>query len=154
MNVPRARPMPATRPRSDQLAVLSSTPTELTQLSTTSSSFLVRSACCTSCWYWPTPMALGSIFTSSALRRALTLALGAIGRVRKQRTLYLVGRTRVHLDRVEGLGEFLELEVVLRDDETAEVGEAEAHALMGELGIVPAQLVEGAYLDLLGAATD
>ncbi|MBK7190771.1 MAG: class IV adenylate cyclase [bacterium] len=61
-----------------------------------------------------------------ALRRALTLALGAVGRVRKRRTLYLVGRTRVHLDRVEGLGEFLELEVVLLDDETAEVGEAEA----------------------------
>ncbi|MBK7672594.1 MAG: class IV adenylate cyclase [bacterium] len=89
-----------------------------------------------------------------ALRRALTLALGTIGRVRKRRTLYLVGRTRVHLDRVEGLGEFLELEVVLRDDETAEVGEAEAHVLMGELGIVPAQLIEGAYLDLLGAARD
>ena len=89
-----------------------------------------------------------------ALRRALTLALGAIGRVRKQRTLYLVGRTRVHLDRVESLGEFLELEVVLRDDETAEVGEAEARVLMGELGIAPAQLVEGAYLDLLEAATD
>ena len=85
---------------------------------------------------------------------ALKLALGAIGRVRKQRTLYLVGRTRVHLDRVESLGEFLELEVVLRDDETAEVGEAEARVLMGELGIAPAQLVEGAYLDLLEAATD
>ncbi len=89
-----------------------------------------------------------------ALRRALALALGAVGRVRKHRTLYLVGRTRVHLDRVEGLGEYLELEVVLRDDETAEAGEAEAHALMGALGIAPAQLVEGAYLDLLGAATD
>ncbi|MBK9474554.1 MAG: class IV adenylate cyclase [bacterium] len=89
-----------------------------------------------------------------ALRRALTLALGAVGRVRKRRTLYLVGRTRVHLDRVEGLGEFLELEVVLLDDETAEVGEAEARVLMGELGIAPAQLVEGAYLDLLEAATD
>lgn len=47
------------------------------------------------------------------LREVLTLAHGQTGRVRKQRTLYLVGRTRVHLDRVEGLGTFMELEVVL-----------------------------------------
>ena len=34
------------------------------------------------------------------LREALSLTYGQAGRVRKQRTLYLVGRTRVHLDRV------------------------------------------------------
>ena len=39
-----------------------------------------------------------------SLREALTLAYGACGRVRKRRTLYMVGRTRVHLDDVEGLG--------------------------------------------------
>ena len=38
-------------------------------------------------------------------------ALGVLGVVRKQRLLYLVGQTRVHLDSVEGLGDFLELEV-------------------------------------------
>jgi adenylate cyclase class IV len=48
--------------------------------------------------------------TPDALRESLTLAWGQAGRVRKQRRLFIVGRTRVHLDRVEGLGEFLELE--------------------------------------------
>src|SRR3982750_3041805 len=83
------------------------------------------------------------------LRESLSLAYGQIGRIRKYRTLYLVGRTRVHLDRVEGLGHFLELEVMLVDDESAEQGIREAGDLMGQLGIQPEQLIEGAYLDLL-----
>jgi len=85
------------------------------------------------------------------LRESLTLAWGQAGRVRKQRRLFLVGRTRVHLDRVEGLGEFLELEVVLKEGESSEAGVAEAHALMAQLGIDADQLVQGAYVDLLQA---
>jgi adenylate cyclase class IV len=52
---------------------------------------------------------------------------------------------------VEGLGEFLELEVVLNEGEPPEDGVAEAHALMAQLGIAPDQLVQGAYVDLLRA---
>ena len=87
-----------------------------------------------------------------SLRRVLLEAYGSPGRVIKQRTLYLVGRTRIHLDRVEGLGDFMELEVVLGEHETPEQDLAEAQRLMGELGIEPGSLVEGAYLDLLGPA--
>ena len=47
-------------------AVFSSTPTLFTQLTTTSSSFASRSGWWTSCWYCPTPIAFGSILTSSA----------------------------------------------------------------------------------------
>lgn len=86
------------------------------------------------------------------LRDALTAAYGTGGRVRKVRTLFLVGRTRVHLDRVEGLGDFLELEVVLRDGEPAEAGVAEAHALMAQLGVAADALIDGAYVDLLKTA--
>lgn len=86
------------------------------------------------------------------LRESLSLAYGQIGRIRKYRTLFLVGRTRVHLDRVEDLGHFLELEVMLVDDEPAEQGVREAGQLMAQLGIQAEQLVEGAYLDLLLAA--
>ena len=87
-----------------------------------------------------------------ALRETLEHALGQAGRVKKQRWLYLIGRTRVHLDRVDGLGEFLELEVVLRDGEAAESGVAQAHALLKRLGVQPGQLIAGAYIDLLNAA--
>lgn len=82
------------------------------------------------------------------LRDSLSLAYGQVGRVRKHRTMFLVGRTRIHLDRVEGLGHFLELEVVLADGEPSEVGVREAHELMEKLGVRPSQLVEGAYVDL------
>jgi predicted adenylyl cyclase CyaB len=72
--------------------------------------------------------------------------------VRKHRTLFLIGRTRVHLDRVAGLGEFLELEVVLRDGEAVSAGQHEAQAVMARLGVTDSQLITGAYVDLLGAA--
>src|SRR5205823_5381733 len=84
------------------------------------------------------------------LRESLALAYGAVGRVKKRRTLFLVGRTRVHLDQVEALGEFLELEVVLGDGERSENGAREAQRLMDTLGIDTSQLVEQAYVDLLG----
>lgn len=84
-----------------------------------------------------------------SLRECLSLAHGQAGRVVKHRTLYLVGRTRVHLDRVEGLGHFMEIEVVLDDTEPAEVGIQEAHALMARLGVEPSQLIDTAYVDLL-----
>ncbi len=83
------------------------------------------------------------------LRTTLTQAYGQAGRVVKHRTLYLVGRTRVHLDRVAGLGDFMELEVVLADDETPEAGVREAQKLMELLGVAADSLVEGAYVDLL-----
>jgi adenylate cyclase class IV len=87
--------------------------------------------------------------TPDVLRESLSIAYGEIGRVIKQRTLFLVGRTRIHLDRVEGLGHFLELEVVLGKHEPSDSGVREAHEIMGRLGIGTDQLVEGAYVDLL-----
>jgi adenylate cyclase class IV len=86
------------------------------------------------------------------LRESLTLAYGQAGRVRKHRRLYLCGRTRIHLDEVEGLGHFLELEVVLRDNEAAEAGVREAHELMQKLGVEPHQLINEAYVDMLARA--
>ncbi len=85
------------------------------------------------------------------LRKALSLAYGVMGRVQKERTLYLVGRTRVHLDRVLGLGDFVELEVVLAEDEPMENGVLEANELMSKLGISEKNLVKDAYVDLLNA---
>ena len=69
---------PETRDKSGVLAVFKSTPTAFTQSSTTASKLLASWLWFTSCWYWPTPMDLGSIFTSSASgsckRRAMLTA--------------------------------------------------------------------------------
>jgi len=92
---------------------------------------------------------VASTVAPDAVREALARAYGQTGRVRKTRALYHVGRTRVHVDRVEGLGDFVELEVVLRDGEPAHRGVAEAETIMTRLGIGAADLIDRAYVDLL-----
>jgi adenylate cyclase len=84
-----------------------------------------------------------------SMRELLALSCGLDGRVEKHRSLFLVGRSRIHLDRVKGLGDFLELEVVLRDGESTESGVAEASVLMARLGIPQESLIDSAYVDLL-----
>jgi adenylate cyclase class IV len=74
--------------------------------------------------------------------------------------LYLTGSTRIHLDEVEGLGTFAEIEVVLGPHQSVEEGTSVANRLMKALDIETADLVKTAYVDLLealptnGAPTD
>jgi predicted adenylyl cyclase CyaB len=89
--------------------------------------------------------------TPYELRETLVLALGECGRVRKQRTLFLTGKTRIHLDEVKGLGHFMELEVVLSGDETVAQGIETVHRIMKLLGVGDQDLVDRAYVDLLQA---
>ena len=93
--------------------------------------------------------AVASCADADALCDALSRALPVRGRVVKRRELFLVGRTRVHLDDVERLGTFVELEVVLRIEESSESGEREARELMRQLSIAEECLVPSAYIDLL-----
>lgn len=84
-----------------------------------------------------------------ALRDALAAAYGVRQTVVKARTLFMSGQTRIHLDAVEGLGDFMELEVVLTPGRSAAEGHATARDLMSRLGIRDEDLLEGAYADLL-----
>ena len=84
-----------------------------------------------------------------ALKTILSRVLPVVGTVRKRRLVYHVGQTRIHLDQVEGLGDFVELEVVLRPDQTEEEGVSIAEDLMSRLEIPAEQLVRKAYIDLL-----
>ncbi|XP_003747663.1 uncharacterized protein LOC100908749 [Galendromus occidentalis] len=87
--------------------------------------------------------------TSSQLKELLTQANGLRGVVNKTRHLYIVGQTRVHIDEVEGLGSFMELEVMMKDGQPIEEGTAIAHEFMEKLKLAPGSLIEGSYIDLL-----
>ena len=84
-----------------------------------------------------------------ALKTLLDNALGSIGTVCKQRTLYLCGQTRIHLDKVTNLREFMELEVVLSPNQSPAQGQRIARRLMQSLCITEAALIDVAYVDLL-----
>ena len=83
------------------------------------------------------------------LKTALTNAYGVLGVVHKKRVLYMVEQTRIHVDRVKYLGDFLELEVVLTPEQSIGEGSKIAEDLMIKLGINSNDLIESAYIDLL-----
>jgi len=87
------------------------------------------------------------------LVRALASVMPVRGVVVKRRELFLVGRTRIHLDEVEHLGSFAELEVVLAEGDSVVDGRREAEELLDALGIPGAALVPEAYIDLLETAS-
>jgi predicted adenylyl cyclase CyaB len=92
---------------------------------------------------------LAPVQDASAMKNLLAELHGIRAVVRKTRWLYLAGQTRIHLDRVESLGDFLELEVVLKETQSAEEGKAIARNIMDQLGIAQEDLVDRAYVDLL-----
>jgi predicted adenylyl cyclase CyaB len=87
-----------------------------------------------------------------AMHTLLAQALDIRGIVSKERHIYNVGRVRIHLDRVDGLGDFVELEVLLAPEDDEAGGEKEAQELFAKLGVSAADLVPVAYVDLLSEA--
>ncbi|XP_014667159.1 PREDICTED: uncharacterized protein LOC106808810 [Priapulus caudatus] len=84
-----------------------------------------------------------------SLKHTLGQALGIVGEVKKERWLYLVGNTRIHCDRVQFIGDFMELEVVLDQQQQLEEGDIIAKDLMEKLGVEEKDLVHGAYMDII-----
>jgi predicted adenylyl cyclase CyaB len=85
----------------------------------------------------------------AGLKLILAEAYGIRGVVTKIRYLYLAGQTRIHLDDVQDLGKFMELEVVLKPGQTDAEGQAIAQQLMNKLGIRDVDLIDSAYMDLI-----
>lgn len=91
---------------------------------------------------------LVSVEQPVALKAALELTLGILVVVRKRRELWRFGATRIHLDTVDELGTFVELETVL-GGQTARAAEAEHRLVRDALGLTNLPAIAGSYSDLL-----
>jgi adenylate cyclase class IV len=89
------------------------------------------------------------VFDPVALTGALTDSLGVRVIVEKARRLLLWRNVRIHLDRVEGLGDFVELEAVAATPGGLEVERDRVEELRAALGIADERLVAHGYADLL-----
>lgn len=92
---------------------------------------------------------IAEVNDSAALKSVLSEAYGVRHVVKKVRTLYLSGQTRIHFDKVETLGDYIELEVVLGDNDSKTSGTATSEQLMRQLKIQHEHLIDVAYVDLL-----
>ena len=81
------------------------------------------------------------------LEKILAESIGIKGVVDKKRYLFIHNQTRIHLDDVQGLGYYMEFEVVLQPEETIEYGNQIATEMMELFKLKKEQLLEGAYMD-------
>jgi homotetrameric cytidine deaminase len=86
---------------------------------------------------------------AEALRQALDAAHGTLVVVDKRRRLLIWEGVRIHLDEVEGLGSFLELEAVAAERSDLSEEHAKVERLRAELRIADSDLVAQGYSDLL-----
>jgi predicted adenylyl cyclase CyaB len=77
----------------------------------------------------------------------LGAALGTFVKVNKTRHLFVYGATRIHLDRVENLGCFVELETIMQY-QTEEEARAEHELVKQTLGLDERETLAVSYGDL------
>jgi homotetrameric cytidine deaminase len=91
---------------------------------------------------------------AAGLRAALAQAAGVRVTVVKRRRLLVWEGVRIHLDEVEGLGSFLELEAVAAPGSDLHREKARLAHLRDALNIAGDDLTSGSYADALAAAPD
>ena len=84
----------------------------------------------------------------NSLRAILSRALGVLAVVDKRREIYFVGNVKIHLDRVRGLGSFLEVEAMTRSGDIRKV-RAQAAQFRKLFAISAADIVPQSYSDLI-----
>ena len=82
-------------------------------------------------------------------RSVLASALGIMAEVRKERTLLRRGNIRLHIDRVEGFGDFGEIEAVLESGEIAEANRVAVREILSALDISERDLIGVSYYEMM-----
>ncbi|MFL5844498.1 MAG: class IV adenylate cyclase [Solirubrobacteraceae bacterium] len=90
-----------------------------------------------------------AIVDAAACCAALSTALGVGAVVVKRRRVFLSKNLRIHLDDVDGLGTFVELEAVAAPGVSVEADRASIEELRAAFGITDAHLVADGYARLL-----
>lgn len=85
----------------------------------------------------------------AALIKMMKETIGVKVVVRKEREVVVTRRTRIHLDTVDSLGHFVELETVVGDDEGDSGASDELRDVSAMLGLDAFSVVAGSYSDLL-----
>ena len=83
------------------------------------------------------------------MRSIMEAAFGVLAEVRKRRVLLMRGNVRLHLDRVEELGDFGEIEAVLTEGENEAADRDRVARLLKGLGIDDADLIDVSYFELM-----
>lgn len=86
---------------------------------------------------------------SAELKELLASALGIKVVVKKERTVFYFRNVRIHLDKVERLGTFLEFEEVLAEGSSQPGQDDLIKQLMQRFCIKKEDLIEGSYCDLI-----
>ncbi len=81
-------------------------------------------------------------------RAVLAAALKVLATVRKRREIYFVGRAKIHLDRLQGLGKFVEVEA-FAGGQGPRAARRQAHRLQKLFGIAASDLFAESYSDLV-----
>jgi len=77
----------------------------------------------------------------------------ALAVVSKQRVILLLDNVRIHLDRVDGLGTFLELEAVVDAAHNDATCREQIDRIMTALGLKEGELVRASYAELLSGCS-
>ncbi|MEM7573010.1 MAG: class IV adenylate cyclase [Bacteroidota bacterium] len=88
------------------------------------------------------------------LHEVLQTALGEWQCVDKQREIYWADNVKLHVDEVQGLGHFVEIEAIGEDGADRDVLEKQCREWMKWLNIQPEDLLESSYSDMLQDVQD
>jgi adenylate cyclase, class 2 len=84
-----------------------------------------------------------------SLKKILVSALGIKITVEKKREIYFIGNIKFHLDTIEGIGDFLEIEAIGENDTEEKILSEQCGRYLEELGVKDEDLIGVSYSDMI-----